>query len=202
MFAGIVADIGRVTGTKTSEDTFSIRLQADLLEGLILGESICVSGVCLTVVKQDEQGYWFDLATETRRCTTLGNLVEGSIVNLERSLQASQLVHGHFVQGHVDTMAKVVKRTEAENTVIFHFERPQVIADLIVPKGSISIDGVSLTVGEVNTATFSVYIIPHTLEVTTFHKLIVGDSVNLESDCLARYVRGIVQHHLELARCS
>ncbi len=201
MFAGIVAGVGTVTGTKTSDDMFSIRLKAPLIEGAVLGESICVSGVCLTVVKIEDEGYWFDLATETRRCTTLGALEKGSCVNLERSLKASDFVHGHFVQGHVDTMSKVIERSESENTVTFVFERPSIIADLIVPKGSVCIDGVSLTVGEVDDASFSVYIIPHTLSVTTFCNLQVGDAVNIESDSLARYVRSIVQHHMEIDSC-
>ncbi len=197
MFSGIIKDVGEVVDLINLEDRSVLLIKSSMFlkNEIEIGESICISGVCLTVIKQEEDVCSFDLATETRRCTTLGNLKKKDLVNLERSISGSQLVHGHFVQGHVDTKTEVLDIIKEENTVEFYFKKPSVISDLIVEKGSISINGVSLTVGKVKEDRFSVYIIPHTLKVTNFCKLKSGSLVNLESDCLARYVRGIIKNY-------
>ena len=164
-----------------------------------IGDSICVSGVCLTVVKFDGTTAYFDIASETRRVTILSSLAVGSRLNLERSLLVGERIHGHFVTGHVDAVTTVSqRREEGGNTVRFEFALPARLRRYVAPKGSVAINGTSLTVGEVSGESFSVYIVPHTLSETTFGELVVGSSVNVEVDILSRYVvqaLGEIQSH-------
>jgi riboflavin synthase len=198
MFSGIVEELGVVQEVAVSGDSAKISVGGELLKGLPRkeGDSIAVSGVCLTIVDLDVVNgiATFDLASETRRCTTLGLLSAGSRVNLERPMMIGERIHGHFVQGHVDAMTALRKRTVEENTIRLVFTIPDCVADLVSPKGSVTLDGVSLTVGEVTDVEFSVYIIPHTASITTLGYIAVGSQVNLEADCLARYVKTIMEH--------
>lgn len=198
MFSGIVRNTGEVVNFESSSSGARLTISSRLFaEGAVLGESIAVDGVCLTVVAVDvtKTQAVFDLATETLRCTTFSQLNSTAagrcvVINLERSLRFGDPVDGHFVQGHVDAVAELLSREEqGGNTIKLIFRLPAILAWGFSPKGSVAINGVSLTVGEVSDESFSVYIIPHTLAETNLRELSPGMFVNIEVDCLARYVR-------------
>lgn len=190
MFSGIVAAGAEVLGFSSDEQGACLTLASSFFNdsSIRIGDSICVSGVCLTVVRHEGDEASFELASETLRCTRLGLLKPGMRVNVERSLRVGDTVDGHFVQGHVDAVSHLISRHEEANTIKLFFAVPQGLLPYIAAKGSIAIDGVSLTVGEVSAEKFSVYIIPHTAEVTTLGALVAGVPVNIEIDSLARYV--------------
>ena len=203
MFSGIVKEIGEVLSFENSRQQSVLKLKASLFEGSEIGASISVLGVCLTIVSMEKDVACFDLASETLRCTSLAGLKVGAKVNLEPALSLADKLDGHIVQGHVDAVAVLVSSEKQENTFKFSFTRPEEIADLIVPKGAIAIDGVSLTVGEVSNSEFSVYIVPHTFSNTTFseYRCDGSEKVNLEADCVARYVKGILSNCHGRAEC-
>ena len=193
MFTGLVSDVGIVRSVKPRSDelhriTIACRYPR---AGLIDGASIACSGVCMTIVGTGEEGgrTWFavDAAAETLSVTTVGRWRHGTRVNLERSLKLGDELGGHLVAGHVDGLANVIARTEMPDMASFMLRAPAKLARFIAPKGSVALDGVSLTVNAVKADTFSVLIIPHTIKVTTFGDLRVGDDVNLEVDTMARY---------------
>ena len=157
-----------------------------------MGESISVNGCCLTVVSADSQVMAFQAGPETLNRTTLGDLRPGSLVNLERSLRVGDRLGGHFVTGHIDAVGSLAARHDEADWSTFWFKAPAVLAPQLAPKGSIAVDGVSLTLVEVECDRFSVALIPHTLAVTTLGKLRTGDRVNLETDVLAKYVQRAV----------
>ena len=190
MFTGIVQAVGRVrTIEKRGADA---RLALDAaglgLEDVAIGDSIAVAGVCLTVVALDASGFAFDVSPETLSRTTLGTLAAGDPVNLEKSLRLADRLGGHLVAGHVDGVGKVVAVHDDGAAQRWIFSAPLALARYIAVKGSIAIDGTSLTVNEVDGNTFGVTLIPHTLAVTTFGARKAGDAVNLEVDLVARYV--------------
>jgi riboflavin synthase len=193
MFTGIVTDVGEVRSVNAHADNLHrITIACDYPRAeLIEGASIACSGVCMTVVGAGEEGgrTWFavDAADETLRVTTVGRWRHGGRVNLERSLKLGDELGGHLVAGHVDGLANVVAREDMTDMARFVLRAPPELARFIAPKGSVALDGVSLTVNTVEGDTFSVLIIPHTLEVTTFGALRKGDDVNLEIDTMARY---------------
>jgi riboflavin synthase len=156
------------------------------------GDSVAVDGCCLTVVGASGARLAFDAVPETLRRTTLGKRAAGDVVNLELPLRPSDRLGGHFVQGHVDAVAEVVERREEGADVTMTFRLPQPLRGQVVEKGSVAIDGVSLTVAAVGAGTFSVALIPHTLAVTTLGRRAKGDAVNLEGDILAKYVAALV----------
>ena len=193
MFTGIVTDVGEVRSVKPRADNLhriTIACNYPRAE-LIEGASIACSGVCMTVVGTGEEDgrTWFavDAADETLRVTTVGRWRHGRRVNLERSLKLGDELGGHLVAGHVDGTATVVAREDMTDMARFALRAPPQLARFIAPKGSVALDGVSLTVNAVEGDTFSVLIIPHTLQVTTFGALRQGDDVNLEIDTIARY---------------
>lgn len=192
MFSGIVSHPGCVETVARDSEHAVLTLRSILFAetDIKIGESICVSGVCLTVVTHDaiQNLATFDLATETLRCTSLGTLRSGARVNLERSLRLCDRIDGHLVQGHVDLTVAVQEILQQDNTYRLTFTLPAQLARFIAPKGAVCIDGVSLTVGEVTTDTFTVYIIPHTWAETSFSSYVLGSVVNIEVDCIARYV--------------
>ncbi|MEO0422402.1 MAG: riboflavin synthase [Pseudomonadota bacterium] len=153
-----------------------------------LGDSISISGACLTVVHMDGLRLAFDVSRETLEKTTLGDLTAGALVNLEPSLRAGDVLGGHLVTGHVDAIAEVLSITPEARSQRLRISLPTVLAPLVAPKGSVCMDGVSLTVNEVEAGAFGVNIIPHTWEVTAMAQYAVGRRVNLEADVLARYV--------------
>jgi riboflavin synthase len=193
MFTGIVTDMGEVRSVKPRADNLHrITIACDYPRAeLIEGASIACAGVCMTVVETGEENgrTWFgvDAATETLALTTVGRWRHGARVNLERSLKLGDELGGHLVAGHVDGLANVVAREDMTDMARFALRAPPQLARFIAPKGSVALDGVSLTVNEVEGDTFSVLIIPHTLQVTTFGALRQGDDVNLEIDTMARY---------------
>jgi riboflavin synthase len=156
--------------------------------GAVLGESICTSGCCLSVVTIDGDDVEFQLGPETLSRTTLGRLIAGSPVNLERSLTASDRLGGHLVTGHVDGLGSLASRVQEGDWVTCRFAAPRALLAQMAAKGSVTIDGVSLTVVDVDATTFGVALIPHTLEHTTLGQLAVGDAVNLETDLVFKYV--------------
>lgn len=196
MFSGIVISQGSVKGILAAEKNGRLSLVAPDFMAQIrgmgreisLGESILVSGVCLTVVEFSEAEIEFDLASETLRKTKFRELKVGDRLNLEPSLRLSDILSGHLVAGHVDGVGALAEKYSEGDTVVLSISFPPELSSYLVPKGSISIDGVSLTVGEVTADTFKVYIVPHTAKVTTLGELKKGDLVNLEIDLIARYV--------------
>lgn len=154
-----------------------------------LGDSICVSGCCLTIVELDDRAMAFQAGEETLSRTTLGNLASGNLVNVERAMKLGDRIGGHLVSGHVDGVGAVAAREDDDEWSKIFFAASRELMRQMVSKGSICVDGVSLTLVDVNDSQFSVALIPHTLEVTTIGKLVVGDRVNLETDMLAKYVQ-------------
>jgi riboflavin synthase len=167
---------------------------ADLMAGSKIGDSISVSGVCLTMLEPDADGFSADVSAETLDKTSLGDRRPGDRVNLELAMKPSDRFGGHLVSGHVDGLARLISRTEDARSERFVFESERSLARFIAPKGSACLDGVSLTVNEVEDNRFSICIIPHTLTVTTLGTLAAGESVNLEVDLIARYLDRLNQY--------
>ena len=188
MFTGIVTDLGRVRVLRKRGDTrIEIETAFDTSE-IDIGASIACSGPCLTVVEKGPGWFAVDASAETLARSTLGDWVEGTLVNLERAMCVGDELGGHIVSGHVDGTAGVLDTSPEGDSVRFSFAAPEAFERYISPKGSVALDGVSLTVNEVDGATFGVNIIPHTLQRTTFGSLGTGDRVNFEIDTIARYV--------------
>jgi riboflavin synthase len=187
VFSGIVEAIGRVREAAKSAAGTRLAIEAPF-EALVLGESICVSGVCLTVVDISRGGFDVDVSLETLRCSKLSRLHSGSAVNLERSLRLGDRLSGHLVFGHVDGVGTLASSTPDGDSLLCRFAVPETVARYLVEKGSVAVDGVSLTVFRCDDRGFSVAVIPHTAQVTTLGGLQPGDEVNLESDMIARYV--------------
>jgi len=196
MFTGIVASTGTLQARESHDGDLRIRFEvpAFLMEGCSVGDSISISGVCLTMLDPDATGFSADVSVETLDLTSLGSRQSGDKVNLELALRASDRLGGHLVSGHVDGLAKLISRTSDARSERFLFETEQNLARFIAPKGSVCLDGVSLTVNIVEDNRFSICIIPHTLEVTTLGGLTVGQSVNLEVDLIARYLERLNQY--------
>lgn len=189
MFSGIVEESATTVSLQEVAGVMRLVVQSGLDHSLTReGDSICIDGVCLTVVERRNSELHFELAPETLRRSTLGRLVAGARVHLERSLQVGDRVHGHFVFGHVDGITHLRSRVADGECIRLEWELSKELRAYVAPKGSVSLSGTSLTVGEVTGDAFSVYIIPHTAEVTRLSTLSVGDAVNLEVDMLARYV--------------
>jgi len=191
MFAGIVTEKGQVSALQAHAGGLRLEVESSLFQSnaeLELGESICISGVCMTVVDWSAPKASFDVSSETVRKTTLAALEVGTEVNLERSLCLGDRIDGHLVFGHVDQAVECVSVQHEGETSRIRFKLPEALKPLLAQKGSIAIDGVSLTVGEVEGDAFWVYVIPHTLKVTTLEAVQKGTKVNLEVDLLARYI--------------
>lgn len=188
MFTGLITDVGEVRRVERNGDARFIITTAFDLSAVDIGASIACSGACLTVVEKGEDWFAVDVSAETLACTTLGDWREGRRVNLEQSLRLGAELGGHLVQGHVDGVAPVTDRRPDGDSLRFEFEAPPELARYIARKGSVALDGVSLTVNEVDGRRFGVNIIPHTASRTTFGATQAGDQVNLEVDLLARYV--------------
>jgi len=199
MFTGIVTDLGEIRSVEARANNLrrlSIYTRYPRAE-LVDGASVACSGVCLTVVEtgEDNGRTWFaaDAAAETLAITTVGRWAAGTRINLERPLKIGDELGGHLVSGHVDGVATVVAREDMTEMARFLLRAPHALARFIAPKGSVALDGVSLTVNAVEGDTFSVLVIPHTLQVTTFGTLRKGDDVNLEVDTMARYAARLME---------
>jgi riboflavin synthase len=193
MFTGIITDIGKVVGVgKRGDARFEIATKYNL-KTIDIGASICCSGCCLTVVEKGLGSFFVDVSAESLSRSTLKNWKEGTLVNLERSLKMGDELGGHLVSGHVDGVGEIVAVKPEGDSKRFSFRVPDALAPFIAAKGSIALDGTSLTVNEVSGDTFGVNIIPHTQAVTSWGEVRIGDPVNVEIDMLARYVARLVE---------
>lgn len=194
MFSGIIADAGLIKSAQDRDGGLRLTVATELLgmDDVRLGDSIAVNGVCLTVVKIDGNDFTVDVSRETLNCTT-GLEREGAHVNLEKALRLSDRLGGHLVSGHVDGVGEVVAFNDIGESWRLVVRSPHPLAKYIAVKGSITINGVSLTVNRVAGSEFEVNLIPHTLEVTTLNELRTGAPVNLEIDLIARYVERMMQ---------
>jgi riboflavin synthase len=195
MFTGIVETTGHVARIEPRGGDVRLLIDAGTLDirDVAIGDSIAVSGVCLTVVEiESSRTLAFDVSTETLARTSLGSLAEGARVNLEKALRLSDRLGGHLVSGHVDGLGRVVAIGMDARSQRWTFELPPGLARYAAPKGSIAIDGVSLTINEVDDARVGVNLIPHTIEVTTLGDRKIGDPVNVEMDMVARYVERLM----------
>ena len=192
MFTGIVEGVGTVNKiSKITKNRSAIEMTIDLgkqVKGLKIGQSVAVNGVCLTATKISKSKCIFEMIEETTKKTDLGNLKVGGVVNIERSLKAGDRLEGHFVLGHVDGVAIIKKILKKPKEVQVYFEVPKNLAKYIVKKGSITIDGISLTVVDIKKTLAYVSLIPHNIEITNFHTKKVGDKVNIETDILGKYI--------------
>ncbi|TLY77199.1 MAG: riboflavin synthase [Gammaproteobacteria bacterium] len=202
MFTGIVQDVGRVQelGKRGGDARMVVAFERLDPAGIRVGDSICVQGVCLTVTELLGRAFAADVSRETLSLTTLGDLAVGSPLNLETSLRAGDPLGGHLVSGHVDGVAQVVAVSGDARSLRLKIAVPSELARYIARKGSIAVDGVSLTINEVEGAVFGVNIIPHTQAVTTLGKLAGGARVNLEVDQVARYVEQLLLGFSDLRR--
>lgn len=196
MFTGIITDIGRVRSIVAGGDTSIAIDTAYDTQDLAIGASVACSGVCLTVVEKGPGWFAVQASAETLACTTLGDWRAGTRINLERALRVGDEVGGHIVSGHVDGVARLLARRAEGESLRLVFEVPAAYERALAAKGSVALDGVSLTVNEVDGRQFGVNIIPHTQTRTTFGELAVGDRANLEIDLLARYVARLVGKEL------
>lgn len=187
MFTGIVTDIATVRSLDKANGTGLALAVPFATSGIDVGASICCAGVCLTVVEKGPRWLRFDASEETLKRTTIDGWKQGTPVNIERALKASDALGGHIVMGHIDAIAEVLDIVPMEGGEKFTFSLPKSIAHLVAEKGCIAIDGVSLTVNGVAAESFDLVIIPHTKQATTFKSLKKSDKVNLEADIFARY---------------
>ncbi len=194
MFTGIIQSVGKIAALDMKGSDARLRVDTGRLDmsNVNTGDSIAVSGVCLTAVEHSASGFAADVSGETLARTALGLLRPGDAVNLEKALTLGAPLGGHLVSGHVDAVGTVVSREEAGRSVRFGFQAPDTLARYIAEKGSICVDGVSLTVNTVNGAKFEVNIVPHTLAQTTLDSFQPGSKVNLEADLLARYLERLM----------
>ena len=194
MFTGLIEGVGHVAVLETRGGDMRLRIAAGTLpfEHVALGESIAVSGVCLTVIEFDASSFAADASNETLALTTLGTMMVGHAVNLERAMRPTDRLGGHLVSGHVDGMGRVLSIHDDARSQRWRFAAPPVLLKYIATKGSICVDGVSLTVNAVDDAGFEVALIPHTVSHTAFSSTHIGDAVNLEVDLVARYVERLL----------
>lgn len=188
MFTGLVESVGRVVAVERMPGGLRLGVATSLAPSLRAGDSVAHNGVCLTVVDRDDERLTTQIGPETMRVTNLGDLVAGAVVNLERPLQADARLGGHFVQGHVDGTGVVTAIEDQGEFWRFAFTHPDALAPLFIPKGSVAVDGISLTVAALRAGEFDVQIIPFTWQHTNLHARRVGDRVNLECDMLGKYV--------------
>lgn len=189
MFTGLVEAMGEVVAVQARPPGVRLVLRsAEIARDAKLGDSISVNGCCLTVVEHSSEALSFDAGEETLSRTNLGHLVQGSSVNLERSLQLGERLGGHLVTGHIDAVGRLDERQDDKDWSKFWFRVPKQLTRQMASKGSVAVDGISLTLVDVEDERFSVALIPHTLRVTTLGQLQVGGEVNVETDLLAKYV--------------
>ena len=194
MFTGLIEGVGQVAALEPRGGDVRLRIAVGTLPfaDVALGESIAVSGVCLTVIEFDADSFAADASTETLTLTTLGGMIVGQAVNLERAMRPTDRLGGHLVSGHVDGVGRVLSIHDDARAQRWRFAAPASLSKYIATKGSICVDGVSLTVNAVDDAGFDVALIPHTVSHTAFSSTRVGDPVNLEIDLVARYVERLL----------
>ena len=196
MFTGIVEEVGRVSSIKNSTNSAILTIEAEkVLEESKIGDSISVNGVCLTVTDISSKSFSADIMHESLKRSSLGELKKGSRVNLERALKLSTRLGGHIVSGHIDGVGKIKSIKKDDNAVWYCIEAKEKILKYIIEKGSVAIDGISLTVAEENDKDFSVSVIPHTRAASNLSEKKIGSRVNIENDCIAKYVEKLL--HLD-----
>lgn len=188
MFTGLVQDIGTLCTVTPSGESVHLAIATQLVSEFKIGDSLCVNGVCLTIVATEGPIVTLTAIPETLDRTTLGRLPKGAEVHLEPALRLSDRLGGHWVQGHVDGVGRIGSRLPRDGSIELTIAPPPVLMKYIAPKGSVALDGVSLTVSKVMASTFAVALIPHTLSVTTLAQRRVGDELNIEVDILAKYM--------------
>ncbi len=192
MFTGIIEGIGKIENiSKNTKNRSAIQMTVNLgkyAKGLKIGQSVALNGVCLTATKLTKSNCIFEMIEETTNKTDLGNLKPGDIVNIERSLRTGDRLEGHFVLGHVDGVGIIKKIQNKPKEVQVWFEVPKELSKYVVKKGSIAVDGISLTVVDIKNNLASVCLIPHTIEITNFKTKNVGDKINIETDILGKYI--------------
>jgi len=194
MFTGIIQSVGEIAAIEAKGNDARIRVlthELDLAD-VQLGDSIAVNGVCLTVIELPGDGFWADVSGETLSVTTFKSLAVGTKANLEKAITPSTRLGGHLVSGHVDGIGKVIERFDDGRSVRFHIQTPDDMAKYIAEKGSVCVDGISLTVNAVKGAVFELNIVPHTLQETTMAQFKVATEVNLEVDIIARYLERLI----------
>ncbi len=198
MFTGIVEEMGSVKTLRREAGAARLTVSAStVLGGTAVGDSICVNGVCLTVVEMGRADFSADVAVETLKVTNLGDLKIGTKVNLERALQLSARIGGHLVTGHVDAVGRIREKKQEGNSWRIVIEAPETALRYIIKKGSVAVDGISLTVADVDRTGFSIAMIPHTARLTTLGFKSAGDSVNLETDIIGKYVERLLSGRAE-----
>jgi len=196
MFTGIVEGLGKVKRLTMQGADAALEIEAEIdLTDVAVGDSIAVCGVCLTVTAKNKQVFSADISAETLSRTTLKSLQTGHPVNLEKSLRVGGFVGGHFVLGHIDGVGRIVSKTQKSGSIVLAVELDDKLSRYVVEKGSIAVDGVSLTVNKLEKSRFYVNIIPHTAATTTLEMKKVGDGVNIETDILGKYVEKLLQSH-------
>lgn len=197
MFTGLVETVGLVTRIDSVAGGAQLEIYApDFGRDMAIGDSVAVNGACLTIIKFERGGFLVDVSSQTLDTTALGRLRNGSKVNLERAMRLSDRLGGHIVQGHVDGVGQLVQRQVAGNSTLYHVAVPEEIAGYLVEKGSIAVDGISLTIARVRDNTVAIAVIPHTESSTTLGDLQIGSPVNLEVDIIAKYVRRYVSGYV------
>jgi riboflavin synthase len=201
MFTGIVEEMGAIASLeKTLAGTRFTILASTVMGDLKLGDSVSVNGTCLTVVSKSERDFSVEVSPETLSVTTLGSFAAGTPVNLERAMRLNERIGGHLVAGHVDGVGVIRSRHQDGNAILVTIGAPPEILRYCVAKGSITVDGISLTINDVTDHSFSVAIIPHTAKVTTLGVKQVNDTVNLESDLIGKYVERLLQERSQLPK--
>lgn len=194
MFTGLIEDAGRVLRWRPGDDGAELTFETALPgREFALGDSIAVNGCCLTVVRKTGRRLTVDVSPETLRRTNLAGVSDGDRLNLERPLKVSDRLGGHWVTGHVDAVGQITRIEKSGDFTVFRFRVPGTVGGLLVPKGSVAVDGISLTVNDCTSRSFSVAIIPFTLAHTNLQGRSVGDKVNLEADIIGKYVRQFVK---------
>ena len=193
MFTGLIEAVGEIVEVKPTPAGFRLRLSTTLAPELVAGESLAVNGVCLTVVAADADGVHADVSPETVRVSTLGSLKRGARVNLERPVRADARMGGHFVQGHVDATGSIEDIRQDGDAYWLTVKFPPLLAPYIVRKGSIAVNGISLTVAGVDDRRFDVQIVPYTWQHTNLHGLRIAELVNIECDILGKYVARVAE---------
>jgi riboflavin synthase len=198
MFTGIVEEMGTVTTFRRHAGGARLAVAAaTVLVGTVPGDSVNVNGVCLTVVEKEPSEFSADIALETLKVSNIGDVSSGQKVNLERALQLSARVGGHLVTGHVDAVGRIRERRQEGNSWRFFIEAPEIALRYIVKKGSVAVDGISLTVADMDRTGFSIAMIPHTAKLTTLGFKAAGDSVNVETDVIGKYIEKLLSGRLE-----
>ena len=197
MFTGIIQALGEIAAVSASDKGATLQFSSDQLDfsSVAIGDSIATNGVCLTAIEIGSDYFTADLSQETLDCTTFGQLSKGARVNLEKALRLDQGIDGHLVSGHVDGVAQVVDKYAEGESTRFKISAPQSLVKYIARKGSVCLNGVSLTVNEIEAEVFGINIVPHTLSATTLGELEVGSTVNLEVDIIARHLEQLLANN-------